>query len=124
VLQDRSVYREVFNLHTSATALAEPATRRAVVEFVRAVLDATEALKSDPEPHWPHVSSVIGYSSDEIEASWPEMEFPADFVPDLLDVLEEEEIWVAKERDRTPRSREQLAGLIDRSVLEEARAMR
>jgi NitT/TauT family transport system substrate-binding protein len=52
------------------------------------------------------------------------MEFPADFVPDLLDVLEEEEIWVAKERDRTPRSREQLAGLIDRSVLEEARAMR
>lgn len=120
VFQDRSVYREVFNLHTSATALADPAMRRSVVDFVRAVIDATEALKAEPEPHWPQVSSVIGYSVAEIEASWPEMEFPADFVPDLLDVLEEEEIWVAKERDRTPRSREELAGLIDRSVLEEA----
>jgi len=124
VLQDRSVYREVFNLHTTATALADPATRRSVVDFVRAVVDATDALKENPEPYWPHVSSVIGYSVQEIEASWPEMEFPADFVPDLLDVLEEEEIWVAKERDRTPRSREELAGLIDRSVLEEALATR
>jgi len=124
VLQDRSVYREVFNLHTTATALADPATRRSVVDFVRAVVDATEALQENPEPYWPHVSSVIGYSVQEIEASWPEMEFPADFVPDLLDVLEVEEIWVAKERGRTPRSREELAGLIDRSVLEEALAAR
>jgi NitT/TauT family transport system substrate-binding protein len=124
VLQDRSVYREVFNLHASATALADPATRRSVIEFVRAVLDATEALENEPEPYWPHVSSVIGYSTGQIEASWPEMEFPADFVPDLLDVLEEEEVWVAKERGRTPRSREQLADLIDRSVLAEARALR
>lgn len=124
VLQDRSVYRELFNLHTTATALADPAMRRSVVDFVRAVVDATEALKADPDPYWPHVSSVIGYSVEEIEASWPEMEFPAAFVPDLLDVLEEEEAWVAKELDRVPRSREALAGLIDTSVLEEALAAR
>lgn len=124
VLQDRSVYREVFNLHTTATALADPAMRRSVVEFVRAVLDATEALQNDPDPYWPHVSSVIGYSVEEIEASWPEMEFPADFVPDLLDVLEEEDAWVARELDRAPRSRDELAELIDPSVLEEARALR
>jgi NitT/TauT family transport system substrate-binding protein len=35
-------------------------------------------------------------------------------------VLEEEEAWVALELDREPRSRAELAGLIDRSVLEEA----
>jgi NitT/TauT family transport system substrate-binding protein len=52
------------------------------------------------------------------------MEFPADFVPDLLDVLEVKEVWVARERDRVPRSRAELAGLIDRSVLAEARALR
>jgi len=122
VLQDRSVYREVFNLHTTATALSNPASRRSVVEFVRAVLQATAALEENPAPYWPHVSSVIGYSVEEIAASWPEMEFPADFVPDLLDVLEEEEAWVARERDRTPRSRAELERLIDRSVLAEARA--
>lgn len=120
VLQDRSVYREVFNLHTTATALADPEMRRSVVAFVRAVVDATAALKADPAPYWPHVSSVIGYSVEEIESSWPEMEFPAAFVPDLLDVLEEEEVWVAEERGRAPRSREVLAELIDTSVLEEA----
>ena len=38
----------------------------------------------------------------------------------MLDVLEEEEVWVAKERDRTPRTREELAQLIDASLLEEA----
>ena len=36
--------------------------------------------------------------------------------------LEEEEVWVARERGRTPRSREELARLIDRSVVDEALA--
>jgi NitT/TauT family transport system substrate-binding protein len=124
VLQDRSVYREVFNLHTTATALADPAKRRSVTDFVRAVVNATAALKADPDPYWPHVSSVIGYSVDDIEASWPEMEFPAALVPDMLDVLEEEEVWVARELDRVPRSREELARLIDTSVLEEVLSSR
>jgi NitT/TauT family transport system substrate-binding protein len=40
---------------------------------------------------------------------------------DLLDVMVEEERWVAKEKARAPRSREQLSVLIDRSLLNEAR---
>ena len=50
------------------------------------------------------------------------MEFPVRIVPDMLDVLEVEEVWVAKERNRVPRSREELARLIDRSVVDEALA--
>jgi NitT/TauT family transport system substrate-binding protein len=124
VFQDRSVYREVFNLHTTATALADPARRRSVVAFVRAVADATEALQAEPEPYWPHVASVIGYSEEQIAGGWPEMEFPVRIIPDMLDVLETEEIWVAKERDRQPRSRQELAQFIDTSVVEEALAGR
>jgi hypothetical protein len=41
---------------------------------------------------------------------------------DLLDVMVEEERWVAKERKRTPRSREQLAVFIDKSLLADASA--
>jgi NitT/TauT family transport system substrate-binding protein len=52
------------------------------------------------------------------------MEFPVRIIPDMLDVLEEEEVWVAKERNRVPRSRAELAGLIDPSVLEEALSSR
>jgi NitT/TauT family transport system substrate-binding protein len=122
VLQDRSVYREVFNLHARATDLADPSKRRSIVAFVRAVAEATQALKDDPEPYWPHVSSITGFTTEEVSWGWPEMEFPVRIVPDMLDVLEVEDVWVAKERNRAPRSREELARFIDASVVEEALA--
>jgi NitT/TauT family transport system substrate-binding protein len=120
VFQDRRVYREVFNLHARATDLANPGKRRSIVAFVRAVADASAALKGAPETYWPHVSSITGFTTEEISWGWPEMQFPVRIVPDMLDVLEVEEIWVAKERNREPRSRDELARFIDASVLEEA----
>jgi sulfonate transport system substrate-binding protein len=124
VFQDRSVYREVFNLHARAPDLADPTKRRSIVAFVRAVAEASAALKDDPETYWPHVSSVTGFTTEEISWGWPEMEFPVRIIPDMLDVLEVEDVWVAKERNRAPRSREELARLIDSSVLEEALSSR
>ena len=59
-----------------------------------------------------------------LEKSWPELQFPKRIVPDMLDVLEEEDKWVAKERSRAPRTRAQLAGLIDDSLLKEAQKPR
>ncbi|MET0292755.1 MAG: ABC transporter substrate-binding protein [Steroidobacteraceae bacterium] len=120
VLQDRKVYREVFNLHARASDLANPEKRRSIVRFVRAVADATKSLKSNPKRDWPHISSVTSFSLDEIELGWEEQEFPVHIIPDMLDVLVEEEVWVAKERNRTPRTREELAKLIDTSVVKEA----
>jgi NitT/TauT family transport system substrate-binding protein len=124
VFQDRSVYREVFNLHAKAADLADPEKRRSIVTFVRAVADATAALKADPAPYWPHVSGITKFSVEEIAAGWPEMQFPVQIIPDMLEVLVEEEPWVAKQQEREPRSREALANLIDRSVVEEALALR
>jgi NitT/TauT family transport system substrate-binding protein len=124
VFQDRSVYREAFNLHARATDLADPNKRRSIVAFVRAVADATTALKADAEPYWPHVSSITGFTAEEISWGWLEMEFPVRIVPDMLDVLEVEEVWVAAASDRAPRSREELARFIDASVVEEALAAR
>jgi len=124
VLQDRSVYREVFNLHARAPDLADPEKRRAIVAFVRAVAKASDALKKEPKTYWPHVSSVIGYTPEEIGWGWPEMEFPVRIIPDMLDVLEREELWVAKASNRAPRNRAELAKFIDTSVVEEALASR
>jgi NitT/TauT family transport system substrate-binding protein len=70
------------------------------------------------------VTSVTGYTSEEIGWGWPEMQFPVQIIPDMLDVLEEEEVWVARNMNRPPRSRTELAGLIDDSVLKEALALR
>jgi NitT/TauT family transport system substrate-binding protein len=124
VLQDRKVYREAFNLHARAPDLADPAKRRAIVTFVRAVADASRALQKNPKPHLAHVSSVIGFSEEEIGWGWPETRFPVKIIPDMLDVLEVEEQWVARASNRAPRSRAELAKFIDRSVVEEALALR
>jgi sulfonate transport system substrate-binding protein len=111
-------------LHARAPDLADPEKRRAIVTFVRAIADATEVLKKDPKPHWPHVSSITGFSLEEIGWGWPEMEFPVRIIPDMLDVLVTEEVWVAKNMNRPVRSREELAKFIDRSVVDEALRLR
>ncbi|MGO2111510.1 MAG: ABC transporter substrate-binding protein [Pseudoclavibacter sp.] len=120
VFQDRDLYREVFNLHARVQDLHESEKRRSIVAFVRALAEATKSLKQEPTRYWDHLSDVSGFSIHEIATSWPEMEFPVQIIPDMLDVLEREDIWVAKELDRPPRSREELAKLIDHSVLTEA----
>jgi sulfonate transport system substrate-binding protein len=120
VLQNKKVYREAFNLHARAPDLADPEKRRAIVAFVRAAAEASKAIKKDPKKYWPHISSVIGFTPEEISWGWPETEFPVHIIPDMLDVLETEEVWLAKVSNRAPRSRAELAKYIDRSVVEEA----
>jgi NitT/TauT family transport system substrate-binding protein len=120
VLQDRKVYREAFNLNARATDLADPDKRRAIVRFVRGVSDASKALKKDREPYVAHISSVLGFSPEQISWGWPETNFPVRIIPDMLDVLEVEEVWLARVSNRAPRNRAELAKFIDRSVVEEA----
>lgn len=120
VLQDRKVYREAFNLNARASDLADPEKRRAIVRFVRAVADASAALKKDRSPYVAHISSVLGFTEEQIGWGWPETEFPVHVIPDMLDVLETEEQWLASVSNRPARSRAELEKFIDRSVVEEA----
>lgn len=114
------IYREVFNLNSTATALADPEKRPAIVAYVAELIKASEDIRANPSVVWPLVSEAGGYEVPVIRQAWPHHSFPALLVPDLLDVLEEEEIWLAGVEDRAPRSRADLATLIDPSILEEA----
>ena len=120
--QDRSVYRELFNLNTTAAALADPDKRREIVAFVRALIAATDRIAAEPGVAWPLVSARTGYDVALIERVWHHEGYPGTLVGDLLDVLVEEDVYLARERNRAPRSRAELARLIDTSVLEEALA--
>jgi NitT/TauT family transport system substrate-binding protein len=124
VLQDRRVYRELFNLNTSAKVLADPAKRRAIVELLRSLIASSEQIRQRPREHWPLIASKLNYTPETVAKSWPNLRYAGGLAPDLLDVMTEEEVWVAKERDRVPRSRAQLELLIDRSPLDEARRKR
>jgi sulfonate transport system substrate-binding protein len=120
VFQDRSVYRELFNLQTTTKVLADPAKRAALVQFLRSLIAASEQIRANPSVVWPLVSAKINISEALIAKSWPNLRYAGSMVSDLLDVMAEEEPWVAKELNRTPRSRAQLATLIDGSLQVEA----
>jgi NitT/TauT family transport system substrate-binding protein len=120
VLQERAVYRELFNLNTSTKVLADPAKRRAVVEFLRSLITTSERLRTRPQEFWPYISLKLNYPQELVSKSWPELRYAGSMVSDLLDVMEQEELWVARERNRPARTRAQLATLIDDSLLKEA----
>jgi sulfonate transport system substrate-binding protein len=120
VFQDRRVYRELFNLNTSTKILADPAKRRAIVELLRSLIASSEQIRQRPRQYWPLIATKLNYTPETVSRSWPNLRYSGGLVPDLLDVMVEEEMWVAKERNRTPRTRPQLASLIDRSLLDEA----
>ncbi|MGE5720921.1 MAG: ABC transporter substrate-binding protein [Sphingomonadales bacterium] len=115
-------YRELFNLNTTAGALADPLKRREIVALMRAIMAASEELKRNPAEGQALVARSGGYAIEEVARSWPHHGYVASFADDMLDVLAEEEIWLAAQEGRRPRSREELAPLIDRSVYEEAKA--
>ena len=121
VFQDRGLYRELFNLQTSTRVLNDPAKRRALVEFLKSLIAASANLRDRPRDFWPLLSSRLNYPEAVIEKSWPQLRYAGSIAGDLLDVMVQEERWVAKEKARAPRTWKRIATLIDRSLLDEAR---
>jgi sulfonate transport system substrate-binding protein len=117
------VYRELFNLNTTAERLADPATRAKIVRFVYGVIFAVDAIQTDPAKAQALVARAGGFPDEDVRDSWEHHRFVADIPADLLDVLEEEEQWLAQQDKRAARSRDELARLIDTSVFDEAVAL-
>jgi NitT/TauT family transport system substrate-binding protein len=120
VFQDRPVYRELFNLNTTTGVLSDPVKRRALVDVVRAIADASREVRERPADVRPLLSSLINVPQATIATVWRHFRFPASVPRDTLDVLVEEEQWVAARQKRAPRGRAELQALIDGSVLQEA----
>jgi len=118
------VYRELFNLNTTAAELADPVSRARIVRFVRAVLDAGERMKRDPAPAQGLVTAAGGFDPRDVAAGWRHQRFAPGMPADLLDVMTEEEQWLASRDKRPARSRAELARLIDTSVYREALALK
>jgi NitT/TauT family transport system substrate-binding protein len=120
VFQDRPVYRELFNLNTTVAVLNDPSKRRALVDAVRAIAAASRDVGARPADVRPLLSTSINVPPTTIAAVWEHFRFPASLPKDLLDVLVDEERWVAARQNRSPRGRAQLQTLVDESVLREA----
>jgi NitT/TauT family transport system substrate-binding protein len=120
VFQDRSVYRELFDLNTTTAVLNDPAKRRALIDVVRAIVTASSQVSRRPADVRPLLSSRINVPQPTISDVWSHFTFAGGLPADMLDVLTEEEQWVAARQKRVPRVRAQVQGLIDESILRAA----
>lgn len=114
------IYREIFNLNTTAQALADPVKRAAIKDLLRALIAARNDMLRDAGPAQQLVvKRMVDYPSALVAASWPHHRYVSGKVPDLLDVMVEQEAWLARIENRVPRDRAALAPLIDYSLLDE-----
>ncbi|KAK2784247.1 hypothetical protein FQN53_008687 [Emmonsiellopsis sp. PD_33] len=119
VFQDPATYRELFNLHSTVEKLSDPAIRSDIVEFIRSLYQAEKVFESDPESIWPRAAAILGMDVGVLEAVWPTHNFTTTLATDLMQALAEEDQWIANLENRSPLSEEELAQLVDTSVLEE-----
>jgi len=120
--QGHEVYRELFDLHATAESLADPTKRRTIVRFVRSLVTASEQIRNDPTVVYPLMTGPTGVSQSVLAESFKYERYAGTLVSDLLDQLVTEEVWHAKQNNRTARSRTELAKLVDTSVLQDALA--
>lgn len=118
--QDRSVYREIVSLHSTAETLANPEKRRGIVAFVRSLVEAQRKFREEPDTVKPRVVKALNMDAALLDKVWHNEQWLGTMVPDLLDILVEEDVWVAAQTGRTPRTRAQLAPLVDDSIMKEA----
>ena len=123
ILEPDVVYREFFNLNAKAGDLADPVKRAKIVQFLMATIVACEEAKTSPGNMQAMLAERTNFDAKHIAESWPHHRFPCNLPTDLLDVLAEEEVWLAAKDERQPRTREELDRLIDPSVLAEALAL-
>jgi sulfonate transport system substrate-binding protein len=121
VFQNIALYREWFSLYTTTDVLNDPSRRGELVEFVRLLLNAAGKARTSPQEVIPIVARKINRTEATVKSAWAHHTFPAALPPEMLDVLTEEDRWLASLQGRAPRTREALATFIDPTVLRDAR---
>ena len=119
--QDNKVYRELYSVYSTTDVLNDPRRRKELVAFVREIIRTTGELQKAPAKYFDLISRVTKHPAPQIARSWEHHGFPLAVAPDLLNIIAEEEKWVANIQQRPPRSRTELASYIDTSIIEEAR---
>lgn len=117
-------YREMVSLYTIRQKLEDPEKRRAIVGFLRALASAARTFRESPEEAQPYAAMVMNVDASLVAQFWSHENFPGKLVADFLDQIETEELCVASRENRTPRTRTELAMLLDDTpALDEALAV-
>ncbi|KAI0879845.1 periplasmic binding protein-like II [Annulohypoxylon maeteangense] len=117
---NQTTYREIYNLATTAEKLNDAKTRDEIVQFLRALKQAENIFRSDPQKVIDRAAEAVKTNGTLLEAVWPVHRWDVHIPSDMLDVLVDEDKFVAPNSGRQALPRESIATLIDSSVLDEA----
>jgi len=122
VFKNASIYREVYSLYSTEDKLKDPAMRKNIVAFVKALNQASDVYNNKPETVYQSVASAVGMDPAVVAAVWKDHKWsgPTGIPKDLLDFMVEEDQYLARTDRRQPVPKEALAKFIDESVLAEA----
>ncbi|KAF3065830.1 hypothetical protein GL218_09294 [Daldinia childiae] len=117
---NQTVYREIYNLATTTDKLNEPKKRHEIVRYLKALKQADDVFQSDPANIIARAAEAVKTNITVLKAAWHVHKWDVRMPPDILEVLVEEDKFVASYAKRDVFSRDSLAMLIDESVLKEA----
>ncbi|KAJ2988149.1 hypothetical protein NUW58_g4126 [Xylaria curta] len=120
IIFEQTIYREIYVLATTAEKLADPAKRREIVAFVAAIVKAEDVFRIDPERVIDRVAAAVGTNATLLREVWPVHRWTARNPLDIVDVMLEEDKYVASADNRTAMSRDVLEPLVDRTLLADA----
>jgi len=121
VFTQEDVYREIFLVYSTKQKLEDPKSRAEIKKYLKALRKVSKELEdADLDIAVARVATVMDGAVEHIlRKTWGDMRMRGTLPLDLLDVLQEEEVWSAEVGRRDVVPREELAVMIDRSVLDE-----
>jgi len=121
-LKTPGVFASYFNLNTTAAKLADPNKRKQMVDLTRHLIKASELVKKNPQIGCDWLTKASGFDAGLIARAFRYHDYTPTVLPNHLDMLADQDRWIAQEQGRTPRTHEELATLLDYSVYREAAA--
>lgn len=123
--QNATVFREIYSLFTTTEKLNDPSSRKAIVEFIRAMDQAIDTFKNTPEKVYQFVAQTVGMDAATVQAVWPVHKWAgtlsADMDSNLVDYMVDEDVYVASQNGRQPMTKDVIAQFVDTSVISDAR---
>ncbi|KAI1156453.1 periplasmic binding protein-like II [Nemania diffusa] len=120
VIFEQTIYREIYGLATTAEKLADPAKRAEIVAFVAALVKAEDVFRTDPDKVIARAAAAVKTNATLLKEVWPVHRWSARNPLDIVEVMLEEDKYVARADRRTPMSRDVLETLVDRTILADA----
>ncbi|ORY10504.1 hypothetical protein BCR34DRAFT_566787 [Clohesyomyces aquaticus] len=119
IFQNASIYREVYSLYSTTDKLSDPAKRKDIVDFVRALNKTLDVFRDKPDTVYATVASAVGMDASVVKDVWPDHKWSGTWGADLIEFLIQEDAYLAQKDRRSVVAKAELESFLDDSIIKE-----